>query len=333
MKKLLRIEIAVLAVVLLTVLVIGIVKGPSAPTASVTDPTTEPTTPTTAPTTPPTGPLFPEDFVPTWNTYPDDRDVRARQYFVYDCDLQQFLIFSGSSNAKVYPASITKLFTAYVALKYLEPSHQVTAGSALDLISWDSSVAYIRKGDVLTVEQLVEAMLLPSGNDAAYLLACEAGRTIWNNPNMPATDAVKGFMERLNYHLQTEGMTGTHLVTPDGIHKNDHYTCFADLVQIGQLAMENPIIRKYTAEPRKELVLHGETLVWKNTNALINPDSDYYCPYALGLKTGYTSSAGNCLLSAFQVGERELIIGVFGCPNSSDRFDDTLQLFNKVALN
>lgn len=329
MKKLLRIEVCVLAVVLLTVLVIGIVNGPSAPAPSVTEPS-EPTAPITDPTAP-IGPMFPADFVPTWNTYPDNRNVRARQYFVYDCDAEQFLIVSGQP-MKVYPASITKLFTAYVALKYLDPSHQVTAGNALDLVSWDSSVAYIRKGDVLTVEQLVEAMLLPSGNDAAYILACEAGRTIWSNPNMSPTDAVKAFMERVNYHLLAEGMSGTNLVTPDGIHKDDHYTCFEDLSQIGKLAIEHPVIGKYAAEPRKELVLHGETLVWKNTNALINPDSDYYCPYALGLKTGYTGAAGNCLLSAFQVGDRELIIGVFGCPASSDRFDDTLQLFNQIAL-
>ncbi len=328
MKKLLRIESFVLVVVLLGVLLIGIGRL-SAPTVSVT----EPTTPTTEPSIPATDPTFPEDFVPTWNTYPDDRQLGAKQYFVYDCKSEQYLIISGQQTGRIYPASITKLFTAYVALEYLEPSHQVTAGSALDLVSWDSSVAYIRKGDVLTVEQLVEAMLLPSGNDAAYLLACEAGRIIRKDPDLSAVSAVEAFMERVNLHLEAMGMTGTHLVTPDGIHKANHYTCFADLIAIGKKVMENPIIMQYTSEPRKELVLHGETLVWKNTNALINPDSDYYCPYALGLKTGYTSAAGNCLLSAFRVGSRELIIGVFGCSVSSDRFDDTLQLFNKVILN
>ena len=66
---------------------------------------------------------------------------------------------------------------------------------------------------------------------------------------------------------------------------------------------------------------------------LIDPESPYYCPYAVGLKTGQTPSAGSCLLSAFRMDGRELLIGVFGCPKETDRFDDTLQLFNKIVLN
>ena len=68
------------------------------------------------------------------------------------------------------------------------------------------------------------------------------------------------------------------------------------------------------------------------TNALVNPESPYYCPYAVGLKTGQTPSAGSCLLSAFRMDDYELLIGVFGCPEEDDRFDDTLQLFNQIVL-
>ena len=70
----------------------------------------------------------------------------------------------------------------------------------------------------------------------------------------------------------------------------------------------------------------GEEVEWKNTNLLIDPESDYYCPYAIGLKTGQTYAAGSCLLSAFDYHGRSLIIGVFGCPEEEDRFADTLQL-------
>ena len=67
-------------------------------------------------------------------------------------------------------------------------------------------------------------------------------------------------------------------------------------------------------------------------NALVDPASEYYCPYAVGLKTGQTFSAGSCLLSAFQAGQQQWLIGVFGCAELDDRFDDTLQLFNKTVL-
>ena len=95
--------------------------------------------------------------------------------------------------------------------------------------------------------------------------------------------------------------------------------------------MEHPIISKYAGSAKETVEVGDErSLTWKNTNSLLNPDSKYYCSYATGLKTGYTSAAGNCLLSAFQVGEQDLLIGVFGCPESNTRFADTLLLFTQA---
>ena len=270
---------------------------------------------------------------PTWNVYPQDRELLAQQYFVYDCKAGQFLTLSGEETERVYPASITKLFTAYVAMQYVTPETEITAGGALDLVAWGSSVANIQKGDVLTAGELVEAMLLPSGNDAAYLLACEAGRVIKNDSALGATAAVEAFMEEMNRQAKESGMTGTHFVNPDGIHDSNHYTTFADLVILGKLAMEDPTVMEHATTPEKEVELHGEKILWKNTNRLIHPTSPYYCPYAVGLKTGQTPSAGSCLLAAFRMEEQELLIGVFGCPEETDRFDDALQLFNQVVLN
>lgn len=278
---------------------------------------------------------------PTWMTFPADRQLTAQQYFVYDRASERFVALSGAEDERVYPASITKLFTAYVALQYVQPDTQITAGDALDLVVWGSSVAEIEKGDVLTVRQLVEAMLLPSGNDAAYLLAAEAGRVIGKNPELPAAEAIDVFMHEMNLQAQTLGMTGTHFVNPDGIHDDAHYATFRDLALLGKLSMEDPTIMHYAGLSRdavdiKNISQDGHTLSgkkkeWKNTNALIDPSSKYYCPYAVGLKTGQTPSAGSCLLSAFSCPEGEYIIGVFGCPEIEDRFADTLQLFNNTV--
>ena len=272
-------------------------------------------------------------FVPTWNTYPANRQLLAQQYFVYNCKSGNFLVISGQPGERVYPASITKLFTAYVAMQYLQPDTQITAGDALDYVAWGSSVAKIQKGDILSVEQLVEAMLLPSGNDASYLLAAEAGRIIKNNPQLGTQLAVEAFVKEMNTQAQSLGMTDTHFVNPDGIHDNNHYTTFADLAILGKLSMENATIMQYAATPKEQVTLHGEVIDWKNPNALVDPATPYYCPYAVGLKTGQTPSAGSCLLSAFRMDDYELLIGVFGCPEEEDRFDDTLQLFNQIVLN
>ena len=321
MKRLMLWEVVVLTVLLIaTLVVLATFPSPNLKAEISVDSTVN------------TGPQPTEPFIPTWNTYPKDRELFAQQYFVYDTKADTFLVSSGDATTQVYPASITKLFTAYVAMQYLEPTTQVTATDALDYIVPGSSVAKLEFGDTLSVELLVEAMMLPSGNDAAYVLACAAGRAIQNNPQLDAGTAKNVFVAEMNAQAAAAGMTGTHFVNPDGIHDTNHYSTFGDLAILGKLALKNETIMKYAATAKDQVTLHGETVEWKNTNKLIDRTNSYFCPYALGLKTGQTPDAGSCLLSAFRKDEYELIIGVFGCPLEEDRFDDTLQLFNQIVL-
>lgn len=268
----------------------------------------------------------------SWEIDLSNWQFTAQQYFVYSCDSGSFLNISGNLGDRIYPASITKLFTAYVALQYLQPQNTVTAGDVLDLVYPGSSVAEIQKGDVLTVDMLVGAMLLPSGNDAAYILAAEAGRVIDGNPDESAQTAVNSFVAKMNQQAKDLGMNGTHFANPDGIHSDSHYTTFADLAIMGKLALDNTTIMKYAGTGKMTAVFEsGTQKEWKNTNSLIDPDSEFYCPYAIGLKTGQTPYAGSCLLSAFDYNGQKLIVGVFGCPEVDDRFGDTLSLFIKAA--
>jgi len=296
--------------------------------------TAEPTVPT-APTLPPTeAPAAPpaEELTqpqPTWLILPADRQLTAKQYFLYDCDMAQFMVLSGNQEDKVYPASLTKLYTAEIALKFLDLQQEVTVGSELDLVAWGSSVAKLQKGDVLTVQSLIQALLLPSGNDAAYVLAANAGRVLSADPTLSPASAVAAFVAEMNRQAAEQGMTATHFVNPDGIHDPNHYTSIQDLAILGTLAMKNPVISRTTSLDMVELALSEDRLLtWENTNELLLPDSAYYCPYAVGLKTGNTPANGTCLLSAFQMDGRTILIGVFGCPGKEDRFADTLQLFN-----
>ncbi len=273
----------------------------------------------------------PTETAPTWMTFPQGLQLKSQQHFVYDVEAEEFISLAGTAEDQVYPASITKLFTAYVALQFLEPDKVITAQDALEAVMPGSSTAKIDWGDKLTVEMLVEAMLLPSGNDAAYILAVEVGRQLEGNKRLHYSDAAIAFVEEMNRQAQELGMTGTHFANPDGIHKENHYSSYRDLAKMAQLALENSIILKYaTINVDYVTFVSGEERKWENTNALVNPDSDFYCPWALGLKTGQTPKAGSCLLSAFRYQNRTLIIGVFGCPQIDDRFTDTLQLFNKA---
>lgn len=265
----------------------------------------------------------------TWMTFPEDRALTAKQYFVYDCSTNTFTTISEAPNTRIYPASITKLITACVAAQYLKPNEVITAGEALNLVAAGSSVADLKKGDALTVSQLMGGMILPSGNDAAYVLAMAAGRIILNQPSADAKTAVAAFVDKMNEHAQQTGLSGTHFANPDGIHKENHYTTYQDLVGMAQQALQNEALMEYCATSTATVETGSQTLQWHNTNLLVDPSSEYYCPYAVGLKTGQTPYAGSCLLSAFKLEDTTLIIGVFGCPDIQSRFADTLQLLNE----
>ena len=323
MKKVLAIEIAILLALLLVAAMVSLGQGEETPLQTDPIETTPPSTTTEPPITVP--PI-------TWTTFPADRQLLASQYFVYSSELEDFYTISGAADERIYPASVTKLFTAYVALQYLDADATILVGDALSMVVPGSSVAGIKKGDNISVAKLVEGMLLPSGNDAAYVLAVEVGRMIAGDNSLHASLAAQKFVDRMNELAREEGLTGTHFANPDGIHKDDHYTTPADLVKMAQLVLQEEAILQYatvSADPAP----FGEGVerdAWKNTNALVDKESVYYCPLAIGLKTGQTPRAGSCLLSAFRYNDTTVIIGVFGCPKEEDRFEDTLQLLNDL---
>lgn len=254
--------------------------------------------------------------------------VKAGHVFVYDTGSREMLWCSTDSTDPLFPASITKLFTAYIALELLEPDTVITAGKELGLLQPGSSTAFIAYGSRLTAEMLVEAMLLPSGNDAAFVLAAAAGRTLLEKEKASAKEAVAAFMEEVNRRGKALGLVNTHFVTPDGYHAENHASCPGDLATIGELALSNETIAKYAALQQDSVIFKsGETITWYNTNRLLNPESAWYCEEALGLKTGYTKEAGYCLLAAFRNGDSHLLVGIFDAENKLSRYSDAADLF------
>ena len=253
--------------------------------------------------------------------------VSAGYAFVYDMESGAYTYQKGDAQRQIAPASITKLFTAYVALRYLKPDAVLTAGSEVGMIVSGSSNAGLQEGNQLTVEMCVEAMMLASGNDAAYILAVAAGRAIGGD-ELSIEDAMSVFMDAVNQDAQHLGMTNTHFVTPDGIDRTGHYTCAQDLLIIARLALQNPILAQYANTQFSTVVLEsGQTCTWINSNLLLDRSSKYYHPDAIGLKTGTTSKAGACLLAAFRGENGTVIVGVFGCSTNETRYEDALYLY------
>lgn len=220
----------------------------------------------------------------------------------------------------IHPASITKMFTAYVALQYLNPDDVVTVGSIIKTVPDNSSFAWVHVGDEMTVEQLLAGMLLPSGGDAARAMAAIAGRVIAQNPQMSESDAYAAFLSRMNAMIVELGMNGTYFSNADGYPTSNHYSCMADILQMSLLCMENPTIRQIMGCATYSVTLPDRTLSWKNTNMMLHPDSKFYRDTAIGMKTGYTPQAGRCLVSVFCIDGECTVMGVFGCPESKQMY-------------
>ena len=257
------------------------------------------------------------------------QNMEARHIFVYDTNTDKVLYAKTVGNGKLFPASTTKLFSAYVALQYLDPETLVTAGDELDLLHEGSSLAGVAKGYRLRVRTLVEGMMLPSGNDAALVLAAAAGKVIAQDESISGTDAVAVFVDEMNRKAEEYGFEQSNFSNPDGWHTGSHYTCMNDLARISKLALSNSTMRRYM-RLSKDSAPFGSGLIWENTNILLYRDGAYYRGDAVGMKTGFTRPAGYCLMSAFTFEEGEIVIGLFGYTSKNARFLDAIYLIRAV---
>jgi len=324
--KVFRIAAAVLGCVLCIGLLLGVGLGLNAlllpeetevPTELPTDAPTE--IPTGPPTEPPTEPPL---------TMPA-LSLTAKHSFIYIVESEQFLMLKGNADERIYPASLTKLFATYVALLYLDPDTKITTGSEVYDVETDSSKAGLGPGLTLTVRQLVQAMLLSSGSDASMTLAAATGRKLENDPNLSYKKAIERFMEEMNTVAGKLGLSGSHFVTPDGYHHEDHYTTPRDMQKVAALALAQPTLREVMEmrQAKPDVKLPHLSNPWVNTNFLLQPNSPYYIPAAFGMKTGHTAAAGGCLLASFNVDGETLIVGIFGCEKREDRFVDAQKIY------
>ena len=254
-----------------------------------------------------------------------DRNTYSPYVVLYDADNQQVL-YSKNANKKCYPASLTKLLTAVVALDYVGADEAVTLGNEVYMISPGSSSAYLSPGTKMTVKQLLQALLLPSGNDAAYGVAAQVGRVIGKDPNMGNTEAVKLFVKEMNKKAKALGCKNTKFTNPDGYHAEGHYTTAADMLKIAEAAIGNDTIKEIVSTPRATVTfLSGQTVTWENSNRLLISDNLYTYEGAFGLKTGTTDEAGKCL--AARDGRTSIVI-VMGSESESGRWEDSRGLLD-----
>lgn len=188
------------------------------------------------------------------------------------------------------PASLTKVMTALVALKYGNPDQLVTVTETAFNIETGSSVCELHLGDVLTLKQLLYGMLIASGNDAAMMIAETVG------------GSVSGFVDMMNQEALNLGATRTHFQNPHGLTQEGHYTCAYDMYLIFRAAMQYDMFmdiisrNNYYAE-YKDATGDAYAMTWETTDLYLTgqaQEPDNVIIY--GGKTGTTESAGACLV-------------------------------------
>lgn len=216
------------------------------------------------------------------------------------------VLYEKDSERKMYPASVTKVMTALLVLENVQDLNKKTTVSYENVftVPVGYSVDTLKVGEEFTIEELLYALLVSSSNEAAFTLAdFVAGGT-------------QSFATMMNTKAKELGCTSTNFVNPNGIHNENHYTTAKDMSIISREAMKNETFRKmvktvnYTLPATNKYDKNDRILT--NTNDLINKKSKNYYENSIGIKTGYTSFAKNCLVSGAKKDGVELIAVLLG---------------------
>ncbi len=212
------------------------------------------------------------------------------------------VMYKKNEHRQLYPASTTKLLTALVVLENASVEEPVTVGREVYLKMEGEASAGLFEGQVQSVEELLAAMLLQSGNDAARSLAIFTAQKN-NGSALSLDEAEQYFAQLMNEKARELGATDSNFVNPHGLHDPKHYSTAWDLALIAKSAKQNEVIESIVNQQSYSTKTHTYT----NRNKLLSDGSEYYYGAATGLKTGFTDQAGYCLVSSAEKDGQKLI--------------------------
>jgi serine-type D-Ala-D-Ala carboxypeptidase (penicillin-binding protein 5/6) len=218
-------------------------------------------------------------------------------------------------NERLPMASTTKIMTGLLTLEHFHDLSRVVVARR-DAVGVGEDEIYLRTGEKLTVDELLEALLIQSANDAAADLA----------------DAVAGsqakFVALMNARARELGLTNTHYANPHGLDAPGHYTSALDLTHLARIAMHDPRFAGYVGH-------YTETIPWAHhryDRVLVSHNEllhDY--PWAYGVKTGWTDGAGYCIAAAGLWRGHRILVTLLGEPDDAHRLVDVVKLFHWSA--
>ncbi len=231
-------------------------------------------------------------------------------YLSYDLDNEQ-LMYSKNINATIAPASLTKLMTSLILIENYNLSDYIEISLPSDYI-YEGKVAYLKSGQKMTIESLLEFILIYSANDACFAVV-----QLFN-------ENTDDFIALMNKRAKQLGMNNTNFKNPDGLDQDGHYTTLSDLLILSKEVIDNYELLSIIM--RKSFIsnIEGEDKVYLNTNKLI--ERNFY-----GLKTGWTNEAGLTFIGLNQSNDRNILTIVnksFVNEKKDNHFVDTQNLYS-----
>lgn len=235
-------------------------------------------------------------------------------------------VFASNVFDRLYPASVTKIVTAYVALKYGNLSDEVTIGkSVLNIEDPQAKKCGFNEGDVISLSTLLNSFLVYSGNDAGIAIAEHI------------SGSVDDFADLMNKEVRLLGGTGSHFVNPHGLHDDDHYTtCYDIYLVFKELVKEDAFLEmagqgSYTAN-YKDAEGNSKSAVFTSTNRyLTGAVSIPEGAEVFGGKTGTTDEAGSCLILYFNKDGKNYLGFIFHAQDGDDCYRQMTHLIEDVA--
>ena len=213
-----------------------------------------------------------------------------------------------NKDMRLEEASTTKVMTALVAIRKLDPSDIVTVKR--ESVGIEGSSIYLKEGERISVKTLLYGLMLRSGNDAAHALA------------VAACGSEEKFVEAMNAEAERLGLVNTHFCNPHGLHAEGHYTSAYDLAMITREAYREPLFAEIVASKsyRSDDPRESEAHVFYNKNKLLSTLDG-----ANGVKTGYTTASGKCFVGGAKRGGMQLICVVLNRGDMWQKAADLLE--------
>jgi len=233
----------------------------------------------------------------------------AQAVFIIDLN-SQVVLLAKQPNLRLRPASLTKIMTALISMDYFNSNTLITVKNGNLSVG---AKAELIANDILTAQDMLYALLIPSGNDAAVTFA----------ENYPG--GYTKFVEQMNMKAVELGLANTHFANVSGVESHNHFTSAYDISVIAQHALDRPLFKNIVST--KKITLKSEKgylypLV--STNILLGK------PGILGVKTGWTNDAGECLVTYANRYTHPVLISLLG---SNDRFGETEKLLDWIYSN